>query len=311
MSSKFVIERVRSASETLHVDVTWIEKYVTFEQAANGTLKATDYHFLAEVCYRDSAQLRGLSASLFAGRTSSLVATYDGGDPRAFTNGFYYTRKSKSYDGFAELEAAHPAQDNYFWQLSNARDHLRLASVRIGGPNGQTAIPEPSPIFLSQQGKPSTCPDQVRPDQRLTISWRPFSNGCLRAGTDWQDLIFVLISDANGEVVFTGGAPGSAAGFLDFSKTSADVPAGTLKEATAYVAFISQVKFVDHNASCGIEQLAANSFAVELPISTVGESRRNAAAARRAPYLWSGKTPREQGLVPWPGFLRQPAGNGC
>jgi hypothetical protein len=284
------------------VDLTWIEKYATFEQAASGRLTPTDCHFLAEVCYRDAAQLQGLTASLHADRAGGRIATYDALDPRAFTNGYFYTRKSKSYDSLAELEAAHPAGDSYHWELDDGRDRLRLAPVRIGGPAARTAIPAPSPIFLSQDGGPVEHPPRVRPDRPLTIAWRPFVTGAARPGTVWQDLIFALVSDADGQVVYTGGVPGSDAGFLDYTTTATEVPAATLEEGSAYVVFISQVKWVDHNVSNGIEQLAANSFAVELPVTTVGASRARAAPVRRAPYLWSGKTPRDLGMVPWPGF---------
>jgi hypothetical protein len=200
--------------------------------------------------------------------------------------------------GAAPHRAAHPAHASYVWQLQGPRSHLRLAPVRIGGPAGQTAVPEPSPIFLLQAGKPVRDLSRVQPEEPLTISWRPFSNAMSRPGT-WQDFIFVLVSDDRGEVVFTGG-------FVEHTKTSCVVPAGTLTGGTGYVAFISQVKIVDHDISYGIDQLAANSFAVELPISTAGETRPPVDAVRRAPYLWKEKTPREKGLVPWPGFVTKP-----
>ena len=91
------------------LDLTWIEKYATFEQAADGSLTPTDYHFLAEVVYREVPQLERLRASLRATGSASLLATYEASDPRAFTNGYYSTRKSKSFDSLAALEAAHPA----------------------------------------------------------------------------------------------------------------------------------------------------------------------------------------------------------
>lgn len=283
------------------VDLTWIEKYATFEQMADGSLSPTDHHFLAEVVYRDAAQLQGVTASLHAG--GGVIASYDANDPRAFTNGYFYTRKSQSYDSLAALESAHPAQASYSWELVGHGERVQLDAMRIGGREARTAIPEPSPIFLAQDGREIAGPDGVRPDRPLTISWRRFASGTTRPGTAWQDLIFVLVSDADGQVIYTGGAPGGDADYLDFSRTTTEVPAATLTEGSAYVVFVSQVKWVDHNVSCGIEQLAANSFAVELPIHTSGESRPRTGPLRRAPYLWSGKTPGALGMVPWPGFV--------
>lgn len=299
-------EARRDAPAARDIDLTWVEKYVTYEQSPDGTLQVTDHHFLAEVCYRDPVQLAGRTATLSTGEPPAVLATYRSDDPRTFTNGFYYTRKSKSYDSLAALERAHPSTGCYVWELQGADVRRTLAPIRIGGPEGRTAIPEPSPIFLAQRGSPVTPQGGIDHDEPLMISWRPFRSGVRREETQWQDLIFVLVSDREGRVVYTGGAPGAAGGFLDFTKTSTVVPAGVLAARTGYVAFISCVKYVDYNVSLGIEQLACNSFAVELPIATRGGDGPAPCGRRRASYLWGGKTPPHLGMVTWPGFLQAP-----
>ena len=295
-------ERDRPGRE---VDITWVEKYVTYQQYANGTITPTDYHFLAEVCYARSNQFDGARASLYVDGSESPLATFDPDEPRACSNGYYYTRKSKSHDDLPALEAAHPADTAYVWEIAGQGGSRRLAPIRIGGPQQLTQIPDPSPISLQQDGKPVADLQQVRHDLPLTIGWQPFTSGESHAGTDWDDLIFALVSDAHGEMVFTGGAPGLEGGFLDYTKTSTEVPAGILQPGMDHVVFISQVKYVDNNMCDGIQQLACNSFAVELPIRTAGEPAAQPDPVRRAPYLWGGKTPADQEMVSWPAFWKR------
>lgn len=291
-----------------YVDITWVEKYITYEQNTCGGLTPTDYHFLAEVCYADSEQFENVQALLYAEGSDSPLATFGANDPRAFTNGYYYTRKSKSYDDLPALEAAHPADNAYVWEITGPRGTRRLAPVRVGGRQQRTQIPESGPIFLLQDGEPVADHHRVRYDLPLTIRWRPFTSGTSHPGTEWDDLIFALVSNAQGEVVYTGGAPGAEGGFLDYTKTSTEVPGGIMEPGMDHVVFVSQVKYVDNNLSNGIQQLACNSFAVELPIRTDGKSGAHPAPARKAPYLWSGKTPAEHGLVPWPTFSKHRSG---
>jgi hypothetical protein len=61
------------------------------------------------------------------------------------------------------------------------------------------------------------------------------------------------------------------------------------------------VNVVDHNVSHGITQLAANSFATELPVRTRGAAAPDACAENLKPaqYLWTRKT-RGKAMENWP-----------
>ena len=287
------------------MDMTWVEKYVTYTQDHHGQLQATDFHLLAEVIYADRSTIRNVESVLYLKGRATPLASFDEHDPFAFTNGLFYTRKSKSYDDLAALEAAHPASGHYVWEIHGPGGDIQLAPIRIGGPELRTRIPDPSPIYLSQSGQPVTDFNSIDPDTSLAIGWDPFTIGAPLEGSNWDDLVFVLVNDCHGKVVYTSGAPEDEDGFADFSVTSAEMPAQSLEPGMDYVVFISQVNYVDANVSHGIEQLAANSFAVELEISSAGRidpARTCPEPAYKAAYLWSGKTPAGLGMVPWPAF---------
>ncbi len=288
------------------MDMTWVEKYVTYAQDHHGQLKATDFHFLAEVIYAKRSTIRNVDSLLYVNGSDTPLASYSEKDPYAFTNGLFYTRKSKSYDDLASLEAAHHASTQYVWEIHGPGGNIQLDPIRIGGPELRTQIPDTSPIYLSQSGQPVTDFNKIDPDMSLGISWDPFTIGAPLEGTNWDDLVFVLVSDCHGKVIYTSGAPEDEDGFTDFSTTSTAMPPALLEPGMDYVVFISQVNYVDANVSHGIEQLAANSFAVELEVRTAGQidpARTCPEPAYKAAYLWSGKTPAGSGMVPWPAFL--------
>ena len=288
------------------MDMTWVEKYVTYTQDHHGQLKATDYHFLAEVIYAKRSTIKNVESFLYVKGSDIPLASFAEKDPYAFTNGLFYTRKSKSYDDLAKLEAVHPASNHYVWEIRGPEGNLQLDPIRIGGPELRTRIPDTSPIYLSQSGQPVTDFNGINSEMPLAISWDPFTIGSPLEGSNWDDLVFVLVSDCHGKVVYTSGAPEDEDGFADFSVTSTEMPARLLEPGMDYVVFISQVNYVDANVSYGIEQLAANSFAVELEVRTAGRidpARTCPEPAYKAAYLWSGKTPAGYGMLPWPAFL--------
>lgn len=274
------------------INMTWVEKYITYEQDHDGQLTMTDVHFLAEIIFDGERDFNAISAEVTRDSESQSLATYGGRDKRAFTNGYYYTRKSRSFDHVDALEAAHPADSEYSWKVDGPAGQAKLAPIRIGGPQNVSQFPAVSTIRLLQHSEYVSDFVSIDVSQPMTIEWDPFDIGGPLEGTEWNDLVFVLISDCHGDVVFTAGAPGTDKDFADYDDTFVVVPEGQLNAGQDYTVFISQVNYVDHNESYGITQLAANSFAVELGIRTGGTIELNDCPqpARPAQYLWSRKT---------------------
>ena len=300
-------DQTLSSEDTSDVYWTWVEKYITYQQQEDNTLHLTDASFMAEVIYSERRKIETGGASLYLKDADDSVATFVAADPYAFTNGEYYTRKSKSYDSIEVLEVSVPADSVFVWDVVTDGRQARLPPIRIGGSTGLTQYPALSPMFLSQGDKLIEGGAKIEAGQALTIRWNHFSNGEKLAGSDWEDTIFLMLSDCHGEVRYTSGAPEQGEGFADYSQTSRTIPAGTLEPGMQYIAFLTFIKYVDYNGYEGFEQFAANSFAVELPVQTTGiaaDGRDCPDPVRKAPYLWLGKTPPDKGLVPWPGLTQ-------
>ncbi len=282
-------------------DITWVEKYVTYQQEHHGALTLTDVHFLAEVAFTDRSDLDGIVVELYVDGEEQPITSYTGNDKLAFTNGYFYPRQTRSFDTLEALESVWPADTRFRWHIRYPDRVDVLAPIRIGGPGGSTDIPEPSTIRLFQHDAQITDHHAIDPLAPITIEWDPFIGGAPLEGSIWTDLVFVLVSDCRGKVVFTGGAPGTDDDFISYEETSVVMPGGLLEPGQPYVFFISQVNYVDHNVSEGVEQLAANSFATELPTRTSGSPDTAACPdpAKPAVYLWTRKTAPGQMEV-WP-----------
>lgn len=282
------------------VDVTWVEKYLTYVQGPDGELHLTDIHFLAEICFYHARAFDEITATLHSSLRPSL-ATYGPKDQRAFTNGAFYTRKSLSFPDVASLEARFPPRTQFNWEIAGPSGHVRLAPIRIGGAAAATCFPKVSAIRLSQNGSGVRDFQHLDPGGDLTVEFdRLTTSGPRLAESLFNDFTFLLVSNHAGEVVFTGGMPNASEPFLDDTATSATVPAGTMSPGEEYVVFISQVHAVDFNRSFGIEQLAHNSFAVEASVRTVGQPpQASRVRGRKAQYLWSRKTKGPE-LETWP-----------
>lgn len=283
------------------VTMTWVEKYLTYTQDREDRLTLTDAHFLAEVIFHGERDFDAIRAEIRKDGAAEPLATYGGSDKRAFTNGEFYTRKTRSFASLEDLDRHQPADGRYVWQVSGPAGRFVLDPIRIGGPESRTQVPKPSTIRLAQAGSRVRDHDSIDPALALTLEWDAFEGGGTLGNGAWSDLVFVLVSDCHGNVVYTGGAPPQDADYVDYTKTSATVPAGRLQPGQPYVAFISMVNLVDYNQSHGIDQFAANSFATELPIRTIGPAAPGSCASdiKPAQYLWSRKT-RGEAMESWP-----------
>jgi len=295
-----LVAAIAHAGPAPDVDITWVEKYLTYSQDSEDRLTLTDAHFLAEVIFSGKRDWDVIRAEIREDSAEAPLATYGGSDQRAFTNGEFYTRKTRSFDSLADLDRRHPADRRYVWSLSGPAGNFTLDPIRLGGPEGRTQVPKPSTIRLAQAGSRVGDYGAIDPALDLTLSWDAFEGGATLGDTQWRDFVFVLVSDCHGEVAFTSGGPDDAE-FVDYAETSSTVSAGSLRPGEPYVAFISLVNLVDYNQSHGVEQFAANSFATELPFRTRGQPATGACATgvRPAQYLWTRKT-RGEAMESWP-----------
>lgn len=287
-----ILSESESIIET-DVEGTWVEKYMTFQQDHSDKLYLTDANFLAEILIVGERDFDEVSASLFSNDSSMPLVTYSGSDKIAFSQApYFYNRKSKSFDDLDALEKMHPSSDKYVWEIRGPNGFIRLEPIRIGGLQAITQIPKVSTIRLNQNKIAINDYMDIDSNTDLIIEWDPFENGTDFDGNGWDDIMFVLVSNCYGEIILTGGAAATDDPFVSCHDVSAVLPKERMNAGEGYTVFISQVKLVDQNHSNGIHQVACNSFATELSISTAGNSthQKKSLLVRPAQHLWSRKT---------------------
>lgn len=291
------------------INIAWIEKYATYEQDAAGELHQTDSIFLAEIGYTDTAAIALYTAEVFRSGDDEALATYGPDDLLSTTNGFIYSRKTQSFDSLPELEELHAQSATYHWKITGPDGVSLLPPVGIGGPEGVTETPVVSPLIVEQSGESISGPtlSLVDPTTDVTFRWQPFIEGGELGDSGWADLHFLLVDNCHGEYVYSGGAPGGEKDILlDYSVTSDVMPASFMEPGMDYVVFLSRVNFRDASLVGITQQLTANSYAVELPFRTAGETMQG----RECPdphlitdYRFSRKSEEGAGMVTWPTVL--------
>ena len=87
------IEGSEEAKNPSGINITCVEKYMTFEQTEAGELHQTDNIFLAEVAYTDAKAVDTHTAEVFVDGVTEPLAAYDSGDllslSQATTAGIY------------------------------------------------------------------------------------------------------------------------------------------------------------------------------------------------------------------------------
>ncbi len=119
-----------AAAAPADVTMTWVEKYLTFSQDHQDQLHLTDAHFLAEIIFDGARDFDAIGAGLYETGTGKPLATYAGDTKRAFTNGYFYARKTRSFGSPEELERRRPADITFTWRVTGPRGDFALAPIR-------------------------------------------------------------------------------------------------------------------------------------------------------------------------------------
>lgn len=288
----------KSQMSTL-IEAFWIEKYLTFSQGHDDSLKSTDCLFLAEYALRgDVSDADLFEAEFFRNAEHEPIARFDGGDA-LWCNRKWVNRKVRSFETLAELDAAYPPTDNFHWVVTGSSIQGVSNPVKIGGAEAKTDIPRPHAMRLFQDRNRVVDYEAIDPTRPLTIEWDPFPGGA--SGPVIDDLIFLFVDDCHGRIVYFGGLPIDPE-YITYRSTSATIPAGALRPGEPFTIFLSQCRMVDQEPASDPINVAVNSFGVELDVFTLGTASNGECPVprKRAPFMWLRKTKPGAGLETWP-----------
>ena len=210
------------------------------------------------------------------GANTSLV--FEGDDSVLEVHGGRYISED-------ELNSAYP-DGKYIFSYRLSDNTLLNESVIIKNGSGDTRIPDPVTIYLSQEGN-QVIPSNVDPDLNLTVTWSAFKSGNIDPNGIVDDLMFVVTGNCHGEKIDHSGGPFGSGSYLTFSSTEYIIAASKLHAGETFQIFVEQAE-MGSSIYRGIPEIATYATTSFLDIRTSGvkEKEREDLPDYHAGYGW-------------------------
>ncbi len=259
-------------------------KTANHRQSAQTRHELLNYHFFAEIFLKKNGSVKN-AALLLPGGKEELV--FEGNDSVLEVHGGRYSSEE-------ELNAAFP-DGNYIFSYRLSDRTLLNESVVIKNGLGDSRIPKPITIYLSQEGK-KVRPSHINPEIDLTVKWSPFSSGNVDPNGIVDDLMFVVTGNCHGEKIDHSGGPFGSEEYLTFASTEYVVPATKLEPGERFQIFVEQAE-MDSSKYRGIPEIATYAATTFIEVATTGEkdpARKN--CPNIMPAMDGGQTDRPKKL---------------
>ena len=248
-----------SAAENIQKDVLFVVlgKTANYRQSTHGSHTLLNYHFFAEIFLKEKGWVRK-PALISPGGTSTLV--FAGDDSVLEVHG-------GRYESEAQLNAAFP-DGTYIFSYRLSDDTLLNQSVMIKNGSGNSRIPEPVSIYLSQNKK-KVNPKQVDPDIDLTVRWSNFKSGNADPNNIVDDLVFVVTGNCHGKKIDHSGGPFGDSPYLTFASEKYVIPTSKLVAGESFQIFVEHAE-MDSSTYRNIPEIAAYATTSFIDIRTTG-----------------------------------------
>ena len=222
----------------------------------------------------ENGNLKLLSYFLF----TDVVLTRDGKmDHATFTapNGArtYYPevhgRKSSFGVHFGQrrwMDLAFPDGD-YQVNISTPDGDVSGLTLSLSGAD----FPRTALVTLKQNGE-AVPVNNVDPDQDLSITWPPFTEGRGDRNPVLEDIIFVAVHDCDNNRIGFGGRPRDGTPYLNYQDTEFTLTADKLEAGRKYALFVEHAILADIDQSTGIFGIASFAPTTYLDFATTGEN---------------------------------------
>jgi len=255
------------ATETEQKDVLFVVLGKTANYRQSGMEKHTllNYHFFAEIFLKEKGKIRnavlitpgGKGELIFKGDVSVLEVHGD------------------RYRSESELNEAFP-DGSYIFSYRLSDNTLLNESVMVNNGSGNSRIPAPVSIYLSQQGK-KVAPSRIDAEHDLKVSWSDFTSGNTDPNGIVDDLVFVVTGNCDGEKIDHSGGPFGDSPYLTYASREYIIPAKKLVPGEPFQIFVEHAE-MDSSMYRSIPEIATYATTSFLDILTLEEktnSRRS------------------------------------
>lgn len=228
-----------------------------YDQGPGGKLSLTRYFFFTEIFLSEVG--RATEATLR--RTGST------GEPWEFEQeGNVLTFAGGYFPQLEELDEAFPGED-YTLDVTTPSGALTGQPISFAQAQGESRLPDPVTIRLIQDRK-QVEPDQVDPQKTLKVTWSEFTLGRSDPNDIVDDLIFVILTGSNGELVAHSGRPFSGAAYLTYDAPAFEIPSKSLEPGVSYTLVVEHARVLNSDAGQTVPVFASYATATYMPLQT-------------------------------------------
>jgi hypothetical protein len=126
-------------------------------------------------------------------------------------------------------------------------------------------LPDPPRIRLHQAG--SETGQTVAAGEDLNVTWSPFSRGSIDQNGILDDLVFVILTDADGRRVAHSGRPFENRPYLDFASSEFTIDGGVLRAGEHYTLSVEHAILDDTRTFGGVPAMTTRAVTTKLEIA--------------------------------------------
>lgn len=236
-----------------------VGKTANYRQHQGSTSEMINYHFFAEIFVKEGGHVtdgtlanEGIDQMNFADHPSVLE-----------THGGRYSTE-------ADLDALYPDGEYLFTYTETGENTLNIPVVLSKKADGNTRIPVPPIISLSQDGEDVT-DGMIDPEQDLVISWTPFNEGGPDENGFVDDLIFAVVGNCKGEKISHSGVPFGGGAHLTYADSDVTIGKDLLHPSEVYQVSVEHA-VMDTNYVGNVPTIATYASTSFLDFNTSGEN---------------------------------------
>ena len=255
-------------------DVTFfvIGKHANFDQDLNGELSSVDYSFFAEIFLTGEGDATGATLVLPTGEQIPYqdMRLAEGGKK----DNVLLVSGEDRFSDFEGLQGRYPDGDYGVTFASPSGDVDGLLTFQ------PRPLPAPPTITVRQGGVPCL---HLEPGVDAHVSWSAFAEGRADPNGILDDLVFAILTDANGVRVAHSGRPFEGKPYLTYASDGFRINGNVLKPAASYTLSVEHALLDDTLTVAGVPAFTTRAVTTRLELTTAGGVSTGCTAVTSAP----------------------------
>jgi len=255
-----------STATAQQADVTFfvIGKHANYEQDLSGAHSSVDFSFFSEIFLTTDGNAVNANLRFPTGETIAFndMRKVDGGSQ----DNIFLVSGEERPGSYAELLRHYPDED---YQVSFTTPS---GDVQNGHLNFK-ARPLPAPPTISIQQKELTNCRMLAPGVDAVITWSQFTDGRSDPNGILDDLIFVILTDAEGNRVAHSGRPFEGRPYLNYSNDRFVIDGDVLKSDETYLLSVEHASLDDTSLFDSVPAFTTRAVTTKLSLRTTSSTQ--------------------------------------